>query len=618
VTFVNYSEELGHIKGKFPEWRESRMYLSTILGLLGGGVAGFGAAYFIQNGKISKLQQDVSRYSQASQALVSAESELKDAKSRILILEQSENDIRRRLEQSYHEQMEELHVSSQEQINELNQMRSLKLELESELAQVRSQLENAQHNHFNDLEALKQAYESQASRLPTTPEGNFERDSLESSHREEIQALQQAHAAQVQEIEQAHQARIYELEQAYQTQILEIQAARGDEFDSLTPAVAAPETAEADSFQTFINPDLLRDDAEDTPQTMGYLETWVAPFQDDEPDLSTQEESIPTNGSRDASYLETWYAPPAEESADLEESFDHQGENSHLETWVASPLEEAIEPPQEMGYLETWVAEAPEVEDEPMLSPFVEQEDSDSGLNFLESLPTDTEEKSPTSYDFSASPFTQAEEESPTSYDFSAASFTPTEEDASLNFLESFSSEAEEEMPNFTENTSDLSFLESFAAEEEVARISSLEELTSAEDYGLGESFTHPDNDFLELLPQEEEAPSFNNGFSLPAVDSDSDLFNFSEPAEDDLALLNSLELQLGEESGAAKASGLGESSEDLDFLNLLDTDELALESLPSLENKITNDSLEDLFGSDWDLPEDLDADLKVAKSDNF
>jgi hypothetical protein len=590
VTFVNYSEELGHIKGKFPEWRESRMSLSTILGLLGGGAAGFGAAYFIQNGKISKLQQDISRYSQASQALVSAESELKDAKSRILILEQSENDIRRRLEQSYHEQMEELQASSQEQINELNQMRSLKLELESELEQVRAQLENAQNNHFNDLEALKQAYESQASQLPTTSEGDFERESLERSHYEEIQALQQAHAAQMQEIEQAHQARIYELEQAYQTQILEIQAEQSQAFDHpFTPVAAEPETPETDSFQTFINPDLLRDDEEDTPQAMGYLETWVAPFPDDEPEFSSEEENIPTNGSRDASYLETWYAPLAEESADLEESFNHQGENSHLETWISAPLEEATEQPPEMGYLETWVAEAP-LEETSSLS-------EASDLNFLESLQTEAEEDAP-------------------NYDFSPSSFTAAEEDASLNFLESFSREVEEEVPNFSDNTSDLGFLESFAAEEEVARISSLEELTTAAEDAFDESFPHPDNDFLELLPQEEEAPSFNNGFSLPTVDSDSDLFGFSEPAEDELALLNSLELQLDEDSNAAKASGFGESSEDLDFLNLLDTNESALESFPSLENNAPSDSLEDLFG--WDLPEDLEADLKVAKSDNF
>lgn len=174
--------------------------LGTILGLLGGGVVGFLAAYFIQNNKLAKLKESTNRYAQANKALASAESELKDTRARLLILEQSENNLREKIEQSYQERL-------QVQTAELDGLRSLKDQLEQELSRTKG-----------ELETLKQSYQEQIEDPQRQAGGAFLETKLE-EHQVQMRELQQAYQARIQALEQAHQAKIDELEQAYQSRL---------------------------------------------------------------------------------------------------------------------------------------------------------------------------------------------------------------------------------------------------------------------------------------------------------------------------------------------------------------------------------------------------------------
>ena len=466
--------------------------INTILGLLGGGVAGFGAAYFIQNAKLTKLREDVGRYSQARQALVSAESELKDAKSRILILEQSEDDVKLRvvqeLEASYEGQM-------QTQVDELGNLRSHSQKLEQELRQSQAQLENIENTYFNQIEALKQSYQVQINEL----EGN----ALGAT----VETLEQTHQEQINELHQSYQARIQEIEQAYQIQLLAAESATEREWtgppvvESLVQEETATNledspawfhsTAELDAMETFIGHPFMDDESEVTPPELAHLETWVTSLQEEDKDLVGDTDLISE--------------PPVPEI-------------NYLETLITAPLEdeEEIVPPPDFVFPESFQEEVVAAPD----------------FGFPQSF--------------------QEEESSP----------------------ESWASEGE----------SELGFLDSLTMDADIARISSLEELTTQEGHLFDRDFSNTDNDLLELLPQEESDSSMD------------DLFSLGENQELDMDFFNSLELDLAE-SAPQEAVNLGTDETDLEFFNLLNDDNSALESLATDDSNV---SLDDLFGEDF------------------
>ena len=506
--------------------------INTILGLLGGGVDGFGAAYFIQNAKLTKLREDVGRYSQARQALVSAESELKGAKSRILILEQSENDVKRRvvqeLEASYEGQM-------QTQVDELGNLRSHSQKLEQELRQTQGQLENIENTYFNQIEALKQSYQVQINEL----EGN----ALGAT----VETLEQTHQEQINELHQSYQARIQEIEQAYQIQLLAAESAPVESFmqeETATNLEDSPawsdSTAELDAMETlFIGHPFLDDESAVTPSELAHLETWVTSLQEEDKDLVGD-----TDEPRQVNHLETWVSPALEEEEEEVESGNVQNLN-YLETWISNPLEEQessliSEPPvPETNYLETWIT-APLEDEEEIVPP--------PDFGFPESF----QEEVVAAPDFGFPQSFQEEESSP----------------------ESWASEGE----------SELGFLDSLTMDEDIARISSLEELTTQEGHLFDRDFSNTDNDLLELLPQEENDSSID------------DLFSLGENQELDMDLFNSLELDLAE-SAPQEMVNLGTDGTDLEFFNLLNDDDSALESLATDDSNV---SLDDLFGEDF------------------
>jgi hypothetical protein len=118
----------------------------------------------------------------------------------------------------------------------------------------------------------------------------------------------------------------------------------------------------------------------------------------------------------------------------------------------------------------------------------------------------------------------------------------------------------------------------------DIARISSLEELTTQEGHLFDRDFSNTDNDLLELLPQEESDGSMD------------DLFSLGENQELDMDFFNSLELDLAE-SAPQEVVNLGTDETDLEFFNLLNDDNSALESLATDDSNV---SLDDLFGEDF------------------
>jgi len=531
--------------------------INTILGLLGGGVAGFGAAYFIQNAKLTKLREDVGRYSQARQALVSAESELKDAKSRILILEQSENDVKRRvvqeLEASYEGQM-------QTQVDELGNLRSHSQKLEQELRQSQAQLENIENTYFNQIEALKQSYQVQINEL----EGNALGATMET--------LEQTHQEQINELHQSYQARIQEIEQAYQIQLLATQSAAVDEREwTESPVVESfvqeetatnledspvwsRSTVELDAMETFIGHPFMDDESAVTPPELAHLETWVTSLQEEDKDLVGD-----TDEPRQVNYLETWVSPALEEEEEVE-SGDVQNLN-YLETWISNPVEEQessliSEPPvPEINYLETWITAPLEDEEEIVPPP-----DFAFPESFQEEVVAAPDFGFPESF----------QEEVVAAPDF--------------GFPQSFQEEGSSSESWVSEGESELGFLNSLTTEEDIARISSLEELTTQEGHLFERDFSNTDNDLLELLPQEESDSSMD------------DLFSLGENQELDMDLFNSLELDLTE-SAPQEVVNLGTDDTDLEFFNLLNDDNSALESLATDDSNV---SLDDLFGEDF------------------
>ncbi|MEY3826570.1 MAG: hypothetical protein RLZZ148_1386, partial [Cyanobacteriota bacterium] len=480
------------------------------------------------------------RYSQARQALVSAESELKDAKSRILILEQSENDVKLRvvqeLEASYEGQM-------QTQVDELGNLRSHSQKLEQELRQSQAQLENIENTYFNQIEALKQSYQVQINEL----EGN----ALGAT----VETLEQTHQEQINELHQSYQARIQEIEQAYQIQLLAAESATEREWtgppvvESLVQEETATNledspawshsTAELDAMETFIGHPFMDDESAVTPPELAHLETWVTSLQEEDKDLVGD-----TDEPREVNYLETWVSPALEEEEEEVESGNVQNLN-YLETWISNPVEEQessliSEPPvPETNYLETWIT-APLEDEEEIVPP--------PDFVFPESF----------------------QEEVVAAPDF--------------GFPQSFQEEESSSESWVSEGESGLGFLDSLTTEEDIARISSLEELTTQEGHLFDRDFSNTDNDLLELLPQEENDSAMD------------DLFSLGENQELDMDLFNSLELDLAE-SAPQEVVNLGTDETDLEFFNLLNDDNSALESLATDDSNI---SLDDLFGEDF------------------
>jgi hypothetical protein len=159
--------------------------VDILLGFVGGGAIGGGALYALQQGKITDT---IRQYEKTRSALDATESELKDKKGQLKLLDVSEARIRD-IEGTYREEVAKL-----------------QRELDDSKARLAAMVK------ADPSEEIETAYKAQI-------------QELQQGYSAQIEELRQTHQSQLQEILAGHQTAIENLCQTHQHQILELQQA---------------------------------------------------------------------------------------------------------------------------------------------------------------------------------------------------------------------------------------------------------------------------------------------------------------------------------------------------------------------------------------------------------
>jgi len=180
--------------------------VDILIGFVGGGAIGGGALYAFQQGKI---REALEKYEKIRADLGKAETELKDTKGQLKLLDLSEERIGN-IEATYREEV---------------------AKLQKELEDSQGRLQGAAS--ATPDQAVEVAYKTQIKQLQ--------------EEYEELRQSYQSQQAQILELENGYQSQIQQLEQSYQSQLLELQNAP-------QPVVAEPPIEENDQTTQIVEP----------------------------------------------------------------------------------------------------------------------------------------------------------------------------------------------------------------------------------------------------------------------------------------------------------------------------------------------------------------------------
>jgi len=180
--------------------------VDILIGFVGGGAIGGGALYALQQGKI---REALEKYDKIQAALGQTETELKDTKGQLKLLDLSEERMGN-IEATYREEVAKLQKELEDSQGRLQEAASATPDQAVEVA-YKTQIKQLQEEY----EELRQSYQSQQ--------------------------------AQILELENGYQSQIQQLEQSYQSQLLELQNAP-------QPVVAEPPIEENDQTTEIVEP----------------------------------------------------------------------------------------------------------------------------------------------------------------------------------------------------------------------------------------------------------------------------------------------------------------------------------------------------------------------------
>jgi myosin heavy subunit len=390
-------------------------------------------------------------YNEAQAELEAKNDEIKAAKSKIPELEahyRSEIDY---LEQSHQSQIEELQ-QAQAQIPELEaQIEEMKAsqvrvrELEAQIAELQASQSASPDPAITDeqLQTLQQQHQAEIQQLQQDNQGQIQ--ALQEQHRAELEERLETHQTQLQEVEQKYQGELKTLESTYQQQILEVQQdfeerlaesessydeTRADEpLDPHPPSgpvvvLVDTEPFSADSEDTLdpvadlTTPETEAEvfEEEETADLDEMLATTEEDFLEDMADLATMEQV--SSVEEDIAGLDAFLTETAEESdpeLEMDDSPLPQAEvteeaiaglNALLEETEYTEAEETayiltLDREQtgsfyeDIADLDAFLADTADLEvDDPeedaLLEPFSDDENSAEELEFLTSLQTDS------------------------------------------------------------------------------------------------------------------------------------------------------------------------------------------------------------------------------------
>jgi hypothetical protein len=564
--------------------------VDMVIGFVGGGAIGGGALYALQQGKIAELTK---QFQKTRSALNETESELKDTKGQLKLLDVSEARIRD-IEGTYREEVAKLQV---------------------ELDEAKAKL--------------------QETVLPVVS------PDWEAEYQARIQEIQQDYENQLLELRQTHQSQSQELETLVETPVWEESTPFSSEFTSESEV---PEnlleigefTSEPEVPESLLGAEPW-DELSDTPRT-DFSETLVeTPVWEESTPFSsefTSEPEVPESllgaepwddlsDSPRADFSETLVETPVwEESTPFSSEFTSEPEvpenlleidesTSEPEMFNGiTPMEELpgeMEMPESLtGFEEstselemfngiTPMEELPgEMEMPESLTGFEESTselEMFNGITPMEELPGEMEMPE------SLTGFEESTEESTSELEMFNG-VTPMEESLSeLEIPESWMEreamlseiEAIDSMPTIAEPPilgHEFDFLDRPSSEEAIESISSLEDLAIEEEEVLIAPISYSDTNFYDLFPTEAEQAETSVTGEIPL--SIDDLFG-------DSSELSSLD--------TPKAETNGHEELDLDFLNMLEDSETgsinSLSSDEDLESSFDELFSDDLF-SDW------------------
>jgi hypothetical protein len=532
--------------------------VDMVIGFVGGGAIGGGALYALQQGKIAELTK---QFQKTRSALNETESELKDTKGQLKLLDVSEARIRD-IEGTYREEVAKLQV---------------------ELDEAKAKL--------------------QETVLPVVS------PDWEAEYQARIQEIQQDYENQLLELRQTHQSQSQELETLVETPVWEESTPFSSEFTSESEV---PEnlleigefTSEPEVPESLLGAEPW-DELSDTPRT-DFSETLVeTPVWEESTPFSsefTSEPEVPESllgaepwddlsDSPRADFSETLVETPVwEESTPFSSEFTSEPEvpENLLE------IDESTSEPEMFNGI-TPMEELPgEMEMPESLTGFEESTselEMFNGITPMEELPGEMEMPE------SLTGFEESTEESTSELEMFNG-VTPMEESLSeLEIPESWMEreamlseiEAIDSMPTIAEPPilgHEFDFLDRPSSEEAIESISSLEDLAIEEEEVLIAPISYSDTNFYDLFPTEAEQAETSVTGEIPL--SIDDLFG-------DSSELSSLD--------TPKAETNGHEELDLDFLNMLEDSETgsinSLSSDEDLESSFDELFSDDLF-SDW------------------
>jgi hypothetical protein len=579
--------------------------VDILIGFVGGGAIGSGALYALQQGKISEALQ---KYEKMRTALGDTETELKDVKGQLKLLDVSEERIRS-LEARYREEVAKLQHELEDSQARLQEAAIATPSKDLETS-YKIQIQELQEGYEAKIEELRQSYQTQ---IQEVIEAN----------KAEIDNLRQNQQAQILELENGYQSQIQQLEQGYQTQIAELQN---------IPQPVVAELPIAEDYQTtqIVEP---WDDFPDSPS---------AEFVETAAEITGLEEVpviLPEEVSSEIDFLESLQP----EMTDMAiEGFTSEPEFA-LETEAFADfggIEENLEPEfvSEMGTFEGFTAMEESIEPEftPEMATFdsfgVEEESAEPAfigergtVNGFETM-VDSPEFAPEMATFDGfETMVDSPEFAPEMATFDGfetmveniePEFAPEKDtftdvtamentfvSPELTVVDDFYSaeetqvfEGEEQaISNLDMSAADMEFLNGLQLEEEIKTINSLEELSGSYDDIFSTEAVSNDTSFFDLLPTDSEkfADSQNSLDDLFADASNPDTSELFNPFGEEIS---------PSQSQAQNGFHMISDQEELDFFSMLDDSETGnMESLTNDEELPLDDLFSDDLFSEWD-----------------